>query len=581
MSRGLLFLLALVACSGSKSKLPSVDALPPELAPLGELARLSNHQGVARVTPAGGVVAVGDGATLTIAAGALPRDVGIAVRRVELDVHGFDPDVKAVWGYVIDTDRDVASFGAPVTLTVPRAPEALTAAILQDGTWVAAPIVAGPSGTVEVRHFSRGVFAFLEWWSSRSVELGQAADDEDSPAFRKRNHLQQRGNESAHQFYGIGETYSGSRKALCDQILATVAAYPAASFVFPPDSDWRNVELASFLHAGSAATTEGGYFADLVADSLPRIEATLLARTGQVSPAEMLRICVDENGGSVPLGVLACHNFLKDITYNGRDHTADMPERYGAVAARLQTWRANEINPAGDYDKMGPLYHIFAAMTAGVWFAHTSGGHAAAAGEALLRTFQHGSDSPDPEKGAADDCGASVADFIRSQEGKSDDPRDAAPARDAGSGADAGSPDAGGGHDAGPAPADQPERWDGRWKGQSRVGATTDGVGDAWDETIELTVRRDGDEIAVDWWEDGRAKYTDNFNLSRTNPNVASAEQDTALAGGGRVAWKSTMFLRDGKLYLVKHTESVTPAPKGGPVTMTTDEAAILERVEP
>lgn len=580
MMRGRVLLLATVAaCSGSKAKPPSIDALPPELAPFGELARLSEHRGAARVAGTGGVLAVGDGATLTVAEGALPHAVGIAVRRVELDVHGFDPDVKAVWAYVIDTDRDIASFGGAVTLTVPRAPEAMTAATWRDGRWVAVPLARGPSAAVEVRHFSRGTFAFLEWWASRSVELGQAIDDEDSPAHRKRGHLRHRGNESAHAFYGIGETYAGSRDALCDEIRATLAAYPGASYVFPPDSDWRNVELGTFLHAGSAASTEGGYFAELVADSLPNIEATLLAQPGQVSPARMLAICIDENGGSVPLGVLACHNFLKDIAYNGRDHTADMPERYGAVAARLTTWRSSDTNPAGDYDKMGPLYHIFAAMTAGVWFAHTSGGHAAAAGEALLRTFQHGADTPDPEKGHADACGAEVADFIRSQDGKMGAPRDAGAARDSRVEDDAATPV--GGIDAGPAPADEPERWDGRWKGRSRVSGVIDGKGDVWDEPIELSVRRTGDTVLIDTWEDGKSTYTDKFTVSRANPNVASAEHDGAQAGGGRLAWRSTVFLRDGKLYLVKHVETETPVPSGGMVVSTLDDVAELERVEP
>lgn len=112
------------------------------------------------------------------------------------------------------------------------------------------------------------------------------------------------------------------------------------------------------------------------------------------------------------VGVLACHNLLKDVTLEGRRVSSSVPEALGRIASRLEPWRAAPRSPSGGYDKLGPLYHLFAAMTAGVWGGSPWFARAAEYCEAALRLAHHGFDRPDPEKGEADRCGANVAFLI-------------------------------------------------------------------------------------------------------------------------------------------------------------------------
>ena len=86
-----------------------------------------------------------------------------------------------------------------------------------------------------------------------------------------------------------------------------------------------------------------------------------------------------------------------------QDHRRQFPTRLMC--------RVLQVAPAGYYDKLGPLYHLFSALTAGVWGGpHFS--RLATVGEAFLRTTGFENDHPDPEKGEADICGASVAKWI-------------------------------------------------------------------------------------------------------------------------------------------------------------------------
>jgi hypothetical protein len=115
--------------------------------------------------------------------------------------------------------------------------------------------------------------------------------------------------------------------------------------------------------------------------------------------------------------VLAAHNYLKNIKYQGVHdfHVGKpFPEKQGSPASHLASWReGSNLTPAGVYDKIGPLYHIFAAMTAEVWFPTQFGGDIAVNGEALLRTFQLIGDHPDMQKALADGCGENAGQWLR------------------------------------------------------------------------------------------------------------------------------------------------------------------------
>ena len=133
--------------------------------------------------------------------------------------------------------------------------------------------------------------------------------------------------------------------------------------------------------------------------------------------AEFLKIAIEANNGNIPLGVLAAHNYLKTVTYMGRttyNQKAGLSSEYGDPASHLRSWRqGTNITAAGEYDKMGPLYHIFAAMTGALWLPTRASGPAIASGEAFLRTFRVGADRPDTSKAAADQCGIDIAAWLR------------------------------------------------------------------------------------------------------------------------------------------------------------------------
>ncbi|HUS68275.1 MAG TPA: hypothetical protein VMZ28_27260 [Kofleriaceae bacterium] len=582
---------ALAACGGDAKKQGGADALPPQLAALGKLARATEHKAELKVEPApGGNLALGDGAVLAVAANALTAPTTIKLRRVDLDLEALVVEARESWAYVYDTDVDVPAFGAPVELRIPL-PRAKVSVARWDGTaWQPVALTDAPMATVRIEHFSGGTFSFLEWIAARTQATNVAINDEDDPSFKKRRVQTQYGNDALKHFLGVGEGYGGSRQSLCDEMKQMVMNYPGATFDFPPSEGIYddNADLASFLHAGSAASVEAGRFHRMTAAMMPVIEAKLLGQPGGVTPAGMLRICIEAAGGNVPKGVLACHNFLKDITYLGRDfvetpQSNPMPDRFGEVARRLLTWRSGDTSPAGVYDKMGPLYHIFAAMTAGTWATSRIGGHAAAAGEALLRTFRHGGDTPDPEKGQADDCGAAVADVIRTRTPVTPDAgpvgKDGGPP--AGGDAGPGVPD-----DAGP-PADPSKKlsWNGHWAGKMRVAINMDDIATTTDQQMELDVSLVGDTVMMK----NAAGQAMEFKLTPSNPNAAVGKGDVPdpkLVPGTTTkgTYHGTVFLRpDGKLYMaLKSTITATgiPMPDQPPVTstMVMDSVAILDR---
>jgi hypothetical protein len=596
MRAGLLAAAALLACGGGDARKSGGGAeMPAPLAALGKLAIDTAHHVEQKVEPAGASLAMGDGTVLAVAQGALPGAVSIRLRRVDLEVERLDVDARDSWAYVYDTDVDVASFGAPVELRIPRPRDTISVARWDGSAWQPVALTDAPMATVKIEHFSGGIFSVLEWIAGRTEKTNKAINDEDDPSFKKRNVQTRYGNEALKQFLGVGESYGGSRQSLCDEMKQMVSSYPGATWDFPPSEGLYddNADLASFLHAGSAASVEGGRMWRLTAMMSPVIEAKVLASPGGITPAGMLRICIEAAGGNVPRGVLACHNFLKDITYLGRDfaetpQSNPMPDRFGEVARRLLTWRSEDTNPAGAYDKMGPLYHIFAAMTAGTWATSRIGGHAAAAGEALLRSFRHGGDTPDPEKGQADDCGAAVADVIR---GHVPEPIDAGPSGDKKDGGPASDAGAIGGGDAG-APADPNKRlsWNGHWSGKSRAAVNMDGMSHSAVEAIELDVSLSGDMVTVKR-DVGKQHYEMQFRLTPSNPNAAVGQgtvPDPKLVPGTTTtgSYHGTVFLRpDGKLYMavrsdIHATGHIPPDNKEIRSDLVLDSVSILDRVK-
>ncbi len=74
-----------------------------------------------------------------------------------------------------------------------------------------------------------------------------------------------------------------------------------------------------------------------------------------------------------------------------------LPERHGRLASQLLPWRSRPSK-----DKLGPLYHVFAALSAGVLTGDARFAWLAVSGESALRIIGLGGDRPDPEKALAD-----------------------------------------------------------------------------------------------------------------------------------------------------------------------------------
>jgi len=235
-------------------------------------------------------------------------------------------------------------------------------------------------------------------------------------------------------FHGLDEngTYrppTRTQEEMCEELQTLDAGY--SGFSLPDDFDFSPYRLARHLFdvgdpkpQNEQMRSEGWpEFCDYTSASMDAIDRQVLASPIPLSPAQVLKIAIDANGGNVPTGLLAAHNYLKHLSYFGRFYADPtyreeglqqpvVPET-GASVAKLEPWRQEDpANPAGRLDKMGPLYHIFAGAVVKAWFpdaaATESFGDMAIGMEALLRTAAGwlGKDTPDREKGRADECGA-------------------------------------------------------------------------------------------------------------------------------------------------------------------------------
>jgi hypothetical protein len=385
---------------------------------------------------AGGEVKLDDGIALALPAGTLSKTVKVTLQRSDRTASPAGPDLyigKAVV-VTVDTNADVEVLNPPARLTAPM-PEATTIAlVLRDGTWAPVATTATAGGlSLDIDHFSTTTVALLEdaeWVAAGKVPSAweaqhRAAVEASDPATK--------------QFYGVGELSRRTSEDKCKDFKAALspilAKATAASMALPGDKP-NILALANFLKHGDAPSVDAGrpestravnpYYWQATAASMGTIAARLQARGGKATPADLLAIAVEANGGNVPLGVLAAHNFLKDAAYQGRllgdpkpeggwtpaDSKVTVDPKFASVAASMETWRTKEAwSPKGRYDKLGPLYHMFATMTASVWGGGWFG-QVAENGEAFLRFFGIGSDVYDPEKGEADTCGRLVGDWI-------------------------------------------------------------------------------------------------------------------------------------------------------------------------
>ena len=85
-------------------------------------------------------------------------------------------------------------------------------------------------------------------------------------------------------------------------------------------------ETGLYLYKADVPSTMNSRLWKATEKSLLNVERRILDQSnarGPLSPAQVLKICIQENGNNVPLGVLAAHNYLKEIAYQGREAHQD------------------------------------------------------------------------------------------------------------------------------------------------------------------------------------------------------------------------------------------------------------------
>jgi hypothetical protein len=249
-----------------------------------------------------------------------------------------------------------------------------------------------------------GVVAGLAATAPPGETLG---DDLDGPAIRIERWMAARGHGGA----AIGDPARSARRAQCAALAAVIRRHGGAR---RPPRPGSLGDLLLHLETRERPALSSSPFAAATSRAVSRLRRELERPGPRLGPADLLGRCIDAADGDLPLGILACHDFLKDVTLRARGASLrSPPQDVVRIRSRLAPWRQGCCTPDGEPDDLGPLYHLFATMTAGVWGGTPWMGRLAEWREAWRRTARRGEDRPDPEKAEADRCGANAAFLVR------------------------------------------------------------------------------------------------------------------------------------------------------------------------
>jgi hypothetical protein len=405
----------------------SVAAIVPELKELDGMASVRIPLKSVEVGSGAATVAIGDGAQLDIPAGSFVSPATLETCVISLGLEHLDPGVRDSWAYVIRTKEENVELKKTLTLEIPHRPDVVKVAQLRGTTWQRLDVPPGKTTKVTIGHFSSNIFITAESSLALDVLSGPAgATDPDigttSEEFAKREALIEKrkrdviqrieeGSEATRNFYGVGQQATRSSEQNCAELSAVLDEFKSNPENLRTPASFENAscgDLAWWLYENKVPSDDANnYYWREVAGSLDEIRETILASDRPLSMAEVLRISIRANGGNVPMGILAAHNFLKDVTHVGRlpQNMLNVPEDLGRIVGNLESWRhGSNVSPALEWDKMGPIYHVFAAATARAWCGAAMGA-VAVYGEAMLRSLGNMGDKVDAEKGDADICG--------------------------------------------------------------------------------------------------------------------------------------------------------------------------------
>jgi len=372
----------LASCGGDeKSKadslilVPSLERTAPQLLPFEEIAGMKSAPTTITVGREASTADLEGGARLVVPAGAFAGAGSLQVVSANLALQRLGLRVQSARAYALATPVDVGKLGAPLVLEGPPATVGAAAFALVGGHWQRLPLAPGQKARVEISGFSTRTFAFLDGAADTLntaltvLEAVQSIRAPTTPGLQKGTEAEQRAtvdkaDAATKAFFGAGETATRPQSEMCDEIRAVLAARKGKTSVkFPRDYGATSYpSLGLFLF--EAGTPEGaGYYWDLTSASQAAIEKRILAqdvtRSGRVSLATVLDTAIEANGGDVALGVLAAHNYLKEKAYNGRGQYGGISAGVAGPISRIETWRrSSSTNPAGEYEKVGPLYRL-------------------------------------------------------------------------------------------------------------------------------------------------------------------------------------------------------------------------------
>ena len=407
--------------------------VPKELEEFGDLVTGLGKPIRFTIDRKGANVPVEQGVRLVVTEGTFSHPTALEVTVSNLALSSVDARGGMTRVYGIGADRS-GPLAKPVVLDIGVPPEEVTVAEKVNGQWRKVPLQPGKSARVEIHAFSTHYLAVIfravkpSPEHLRIMEAGTVKEPwvaaERSSVFRThgRKTIEESG-AATRAFYGVAEMPVKTHQEKRDELRRVLARNRPGLRDLPADSPRTNAELFDYLHGVTNPSSQGGYYWNRVQGSLAEIRRNVLDASERVTPGRLLDIAIKANGGDVRLGVLAANNFLKETTMGGRDfpksekgadgniRRIDVPAKFANAASMLDTWRSDPVAPAGYYDKMGPLYHLFSAMVAGVWGeSHFS--RFAVTGENFLRTTGWEKDYPDPEKGDADLLGLELAEWI-------------------------------------------------------------------------------------------------------------------------------------------------------------------------
>ncbi|MGI9611226.1 MAG: hypothetical protein ACR2NL_13110, partial [Acidimicrobiia bacterium] len=133
--------------------LPSVSDVAPELAYLGDVAKVQSAPTSQTFDQAAGVMVLADGSQLEVSAGSFPGPTEVTSVILDAALSKDSPDGPKGRIYRISTAAEVP-LAKPVVLEIAKPGDTVQVLGLEGDTWIEEPVASGPTTRIELQHFS-------------------------------------------------------------------------------------------------------------------------------------------------------------------------------------------------------------------------------------------------------------------------------------------------------------------------------------------------------------------------------------------------------------------------------------------